>query len=129
MVRLLHDRHGLLAAKGWFNDGSDAAGFITPTTFPLDMADLNRVAKRIHNISPKPLRLTLSDGSTAVYHLSSTEWFQTEFQGEGTREDDDADYRFTTTADESAVIVGRKGPDDEGWTMVGEVVEVERAEA
>jgi hypothetical protein len=92
------------------------------------MADLNRVAKRIHNISPKPVKLTLDDGSTAVYHLTSTQWFQTEFQGEGTRADDDADYRLTTTADESAVIVGRKGPDDEGWTMVGTVVEAERAD-
>jgi hypothetical protein len=92
------------------------------------MAALNRIAKRIHNISPNPLELTLDDGSTGVYRLSSTEWFQTEFQGEGTREDDDAEYRFTTTADESAVIVGRKGPDDDGWTMVGEVVEVERVD-
>jgi hypothetical protein len=92
------------------------------------MADLNRIAKRIHNISPNPVKLTLDDGSTAVYHLSSTEWFQTEFQGEGRREGDDADYRFTTTADESAVIVGRKGDDDEGWTMVGTVADVERVD-
>lgn len=92
------------------------------------MADLNRIAKRIHNISPKPVRLTLDDGSAAVYRLSSTQWFQTEFQGEGSREDDDAEYRLTTTADESAVIVGRKAPADEGWTMVGEVVEVERVD-
>jgi hypothetical protein len=92
------------------------------------MADLNRIAKRIHNISPNPVRLTLDDGSTAVYHLSSTEWFQTEFQGEGTREDDEAEYRLTTTADESAVIVGRHAAGDDGWTMVGEVVDVERVD-
>lgn len=92
------------------------------------MADLNRVAKRIHNVSPKPVRLTLDDGSTGVYHLSSTEFFQTEFQGEGTREGDDAAYRLTTTADESAVIIGRKGPGDDGWTMLGEVVDAERVE-
>lgn len=91
------------------------------------MADLNRVAKRIHNISPKPIRLTLDDGTSAVYHLSSTQWFQTEFQGEGTCEDDDADYRLTTTEDESAVIIGRKGPEDDGWRMVGEVVAAESA--
>ncbi|EJN59312.1 hypothetical protein HSB1_27330 [Halogranum salarium B-1] len=129
MIRLLDDRHGLLTAKGSPPTVTDATGFIMPTTLPLGMADLNRIAKRIHNISPKPLRLTLDDGSTAVYHLSSTEWFQTEFQGQGTREGDDADYRFTTTADESAVIVGRKGPNDDGWAMIGEVVEVERVEA
>ncbi|SDM48352.1 hypothetical protein SAMN04487949_1816 [Halogranum gelatinilyticum] len=92
------------------------------------MAELNRLAKRIHNISPNPVRLTLDDGSSAVYQLSSTQWFQTEFQGEGTCDADDADYRLTTTEDESAVIVGRKAPDDDGWRMVGEVVEVERAD-
>ncbi|SEO66303.1 hypothetical protein SAMN04487948_10448 [Halogranum amylolyticum] len=92
------------------------------------MAELNHTAKRIHNISPRPIRLTLDEGSTAVYRLSSTEWFQTEFQGEGTREGDDAEYRLTTTADESAVIVGRKAPEEEGWTMVGTVVDVAPAD-
>lgn len=92
------------------------------------MADLNRVAKQIHNISPKPVRLTLDDGSSAIYHLSSTEFFQTEFQGEGTREDDDAEYRLTTTEGATAVIVGRKRPGDDSWTMLGEVVEAKRVE-
>jgi hypothetical protein len=92
------------------------------------MADLNSIAKRIHNISPKPVRLTLSDGSGAVYHFSGTQFFQQEFQGEGTCEADDADYRLITSEDYESVLLGRKGPEDEGWSMVGEVTSAERAE-
>ncbi|WP_101294675.1 transcriptional regulator [Halegenticoccus soli] len=92
------------------------------------MADLNPLAKRIYNVTPEPVRLTLDDGSTGVYHLESAEFFQREFQGEGTREGDDAEYRFATTEDNERVIVGRKGPDEGGWSMVGTVVEAERAE-
>ncbi|QCJ46352.1 transcriptional regulator [Haloprofundus sp. MHR1] len=92
------------------------------------MADLNPIAKRIHNVSPEPVRLTLSDGSSAVYHFSGTQFFQREFQGEGTCEDDDADYRLITSEDNESVLLGRKGPDDDGWSMVGEVVEAERTE-
>ncbi|WP_224334829.1 transcriptional regulator [Haloprofundus halobius] len=92
------------------------------------MADLNPIAKRIHNVSPKPVLLTLSDGSSAVYHFSGTQFFQREFQGEGTCEDDDADYRLVTSEDNESVLLGRKGREADGWSMVGEVTEVERVE-
>ncbi|SFR55809.1 transcriptional regulator [Halogeometricum limi] len=93
------------------------------------MADLNRVAKRIHNVSPKPVRLTLDDDTTAVYRMHSTEFFQQEFQGEGERVDEaGVEYRLVTSEDNESVLIGRKGPDDDGWTMVGEVVEAARAE-
>ncbi|WP_129113203.1 transcriptional regulator [Halegenticoccus tardaugens] len=92
------------------------------------MADLNPLAKRMYNVSPDPVRLTLDDGSSAVYHLRSAEFFQREFQAEGTREGDDAAYRFATTADNEGVLVGREGPDEDGWSTIGSVVEVERAE-
>jgi hypothetical protein len=90
--------------------------------------DLDPIAKRIHNVSPRPVRLTFEDGETGVFHFSSTEFFQTDFQGEATRENDDADYRVTTTEDDEGVIVGRKGPDDDGWSLVGRIVEAETAE-
>lgn len=93
------------------------------------MADLNAVAKRVHNVSPNPVRLTLDDGSSAVYRMHSTEFFQREFRGEGERVDEpDAEYRLVTSADYESVLLGRKGADDDGWTMVGEVVEAARAE-
>lgn len=93
------------------------------------MADLNPIGKRIHNISPDPVRLTLDDGTEAVFHVSGAEFFQQEFQAEGTRVDDEATYRFVSSADNDAILVGRSGPDEEGWSMVGDVVAVEPAES
>ncbi|WP_247004758.1 transcriptional regulator [Halosolutus gelatinilyticus] len=87
------------------------------------MASLNPVAKRIHNISPDPVALTLADGTQGVFHVSGAEFFQQEFQAEGTREGDDAAYRFVSSEDNESVLVGRKGPDESGWSMIGTVVE------
>ncbi|WP_255194449.1 transcriptional regulator [Natronobeatus ordinarius] len=93
------------------------------------MAALNPIAKRIHNVSPDPVRLTLDDGTTATFHVTGAEFFQQEFQAEGTRADDNADYRFVSSEDNESVLVGRKGPADDGWSMVGAVVDVEPADA
>ena len=93
------------------------------------MADLHPVAKRIHNVQPRPVRLSLDDGETGVYEFSSTEFFQREFRGEGVRidADRDAEFRLITSGDHESVLLGRSGPDEEGWTVVGEVVAAERA--
>jgi hypothetical protein len=98
------------------------------TRFRGDMADLNPVAKRMHNVSPDPVRLVLDDGSEGVFHLDSTEFFQQEFRAEGSREGDDAEYRFITSEDYESILVGRRGDDDEGWRMIGSVVEAGPAE-
>ncbi|SEH18109.1 hypothetical protein SAMN04487967_3638 [Natronorubrum sediminis] len=90
------------------------------------MADLNPIAKRIHQISPEPVELTLNDGTTAVFRITGAEFFQQEFQAEGVREDDDADYRFVSSADNESILVGRKGVDESEWTMVGTVAKVNR---
>ncbi|MGM0590206.1 MAG: transcriptional regulator [Halobacteriota archaeon] len=92
------------------------------------MADLNPIAKRIYNVSPKPVRITLDDGTSEVYHLSSAEFFQREFQAEGTCDADDATYRLTTTEDTEAVIMGRQRAGDSGWSLVGTVVDAESIE-
>ncbi|MFB6129545.1 MAG: transcriptional regulator [Salinigranum sp.] len=89
------------------------------------MAELSPIAKRIYNVSPDPVSLTLDDGTTAVFHLESAEFFQREFQAEGTRDGDDARYRFVTASDDETVLVGRES--DGGWTTVGRVVEAEPA--
>jgi len=93
------------------------------------MADLNPIAKRIHNVTPDPVRLTLDDGTEAVFELSWTEFFQQEFQAEGTRRDDDADYRLISSEDNNSILLGRSGPSEEGWSMVGSVVAAEAAES
>lgn len=88
------------------------------------MGDLNSTAKRIHNIAPDPVRATLDDGTETVFRLDWVEFFQHEFKAEGIREDDaGADYRLISSEDNASVLVGRKGPDEEGWTMTGEIVE------
>ncbi|MGM0605117.1 MAG: transcriptional regulator [Halobacteriota archaeon] len=87
------------------------------------MAALHPVAKRIHNVSPEPVVLTLEDDTEAVFRLSWTEFFQAEFQAEGVREDDDAAYRLISSEDTESILLGRKGSADDGWTMVGEVVD------
>ena len=92
------------------------------------MATLNPIAKRIHNVTPKPVRLTLDDGTEAVFQLSWTEFFQQEFQAEGTRADDDADYRLISSEDNASILVGRSGPDEESWSMVGSIVDAEAAD-
>ncbi|MFC7202383.1 transcriptional regulator [Haloferax namakaokahaiae] len=91
------------------------------------MADLNRTAKRMYNIHPHSMYLTVGD-IEGTFTLRSAEFFQTEFQAEGTRKDDDAVYRFTTTEDNETVIVGRQEAGEGGWTMVGEVETVERVD-
>ena len=92
------------------------------------MPDLNPVAKRIHNVQPRPVRLTLDDGETGVFEFSSTEFFQREFRGEGVRidADGDAEFRLITSDDYDAVLLGRSGANEAGWTVVGEVVAAER---
>jgi len=93
------------------------------------MADLNPLAKRIHNVTPKPVQLTLDDGTEAVFEMAWTEFFQQDFQAEGTRRNDDADYRLISSEDNNSILVGRSGPDEEGWSMIGSVVEAEAAES
>lgn len=96
----------------------------------VDMPDLNPVAKRIHNVQPRPVRLELDSGETGVFEFSSTEFFQREFRGEGVRTDadGDADFRLISSEDYERILLGRSGPDEEGWSMVAEVIAAERVE-
>lgn len=83
-------------------------------------------AKRIYNIAPENVVLTFTDGESYEFEVSSAEFFQEDFQAEGTRVDDpDAAYRIA--GDEKSVVVGRQAPDEEGWSAFGEVEDVESA--
>ena len=94
------------------------------------MPDLNPIAKRIHNIQPRAVRLAIDGDDAGVFEFSSTELFQREFRGEGVRTDTDGDaeFRLITSDDYESVLLGRSGPDEEGWTIVGEVTGAERAD-
>lgn len=94
------------------------------------MPDLNPIAKRIHNIQPQPVRLTIDGDEAGVFEFSSTEFFQREFRGEGVRTDadGDAEFRLITSDDYESILLGRSGSDEEGWSMIGEITAAERAD-
>ena len=93
------------------------------------MADLNPIAKRIHNVTPDPVRLTLVDGTEAVFEFEWTEFFQQEFQAEGSRSDDDANYRLVSSEDNEDVLVGRQRAGGDGWEMLGAIAAAEAADS
>ncbi|MCL9816682.1 transcriptional regulator [Natronocalculus amylovorans] len=89
------------------------------------MKDLHPIAKRIHNITPEPVILTLSDGTVGTFQFSWTEFFQQEFQAEGTRKEDDAAYRLISTEDYTEIMVGRQPSASDGWEMIGTIESAE----
>ena len=86
--------------------------------------DMNTLAKRIHNITPDPVRLTFADDSTVDLRMRSAEFFQEAFQAEGA-DGDDVTYRLVTDGEDDPLVAGRER-DSGGWESVGEVVAVER---
>ena len=93
------------------------------------MADLNPIAKRIHNVTPDPVQLTLADGTEAVFEFEWTEFFQQEFQAEGARVDDDASYRLVSSDDNEDILMGRQPAGDDGWEMLGAIDAAEAADS
>ncbi len=83
---------------------------------------MHTLAKRIHNITPRAVRLTFADGSTVVLEMRSAEFFQEAFQAEGVASDDTT-YRLVTDGEDDPLMAGKET--DDGWTTAGEVVAVE----
>jgi hypothetical protein len=86
---------------------------------------MNTLAKRIHNVTPRDVRLTFDDDATVVLEMRSAEFFQEAFQAEGVDEKGTT-YRLVTDGTDDPLVAGRET--DDGWTSVGEVVAVEAAE-
>ena len=72
------------------------------------MPDLNPIAKRIHNIQPRAVRLAIDGDDAGVFEFSSTEFFQREFRGEGVRTDTDGDAEFRLITSDDYESVDRK---------------------
>ncbi|MFC7177695.1 hypothetical protein [Halosegnis marinus] len=87
---------------------------------------MHTIAKRIHNITPRPMDVTFADGGTVRLTVSSAEFFQEAFQAEAESEDG-TEYRFVSDGDDDPVV-GARERDDGGWQPVGEVTAVARAE-
>ena len=86
---------------------------------------MHTLAKRIHNITPRDVRLTFEDGSSVVLEMHSAEFFQEAFQAEGADPDGTA-YRLVTDGDDDPLVAGRET--DDGWATAGTVESVEAAE-
>ncbi|MWG36730.1 hypothetical protein [Halomarina oriensis] len=84
---------------------------------------MHTLAKRIHNITPRAVRLTLAGGESLTLEMRSAEFFQESFQGEGTA--DGTTYRMVTDGEDDPLVVARET--DTGWEMLGEVETVEAA--
>lgn len=86
---------------------------------------MNTLAKRIHNVTPRPVDLTFADGATVCVTMRSAEFFQEAFQAEGDG-DDGSVYRFVSDGTDDPLVAARET--DDGWTPIGAVVDVEPAE-
>lgn len=86
---------------------------------------MHALAKRIHNVTPRDVRLTFADGSTVTLSMRSAEFFQEAFQAEGV-DGSGATYRLVTDGADDPLVAGRET--DGGWAPVGEVTAVERAD-
>jgi len=85
---------------------------------------MHTLAKRIHNITPRDVRLTFEDGSTVVLGMRSAEFFQESFQAEGTGPEGTT-YRLVTDGEDDPLVAGMEA--DDGWATAGIVEDVEPA--
>ena len=84
---------------------------------------MNTEAKRIHNIAPEPVRLSIRGGERVELEVRMAEFFQEAFQGEGV-DGEGRTYRLVSDGTDDPLVAGRET--DDGWETVGEVVAVER---
>jgi hypothetical protein len=82
---------------------------------------MNTLAKRLYNLSPQPVRLTLDSGETIAFEPSSAEFFGEAFQAEGVSEG--ATHRLVTDGEDDPLLIAREAA--EGWNVRGEVTAVE----
>ncbi|PSP73930.1 hypothetical protein BRC86_07505 [Halobacteriales archaeon QS_3_64_16] len=85
---------------------------------------MNTLAKRLYNLSPRPVRLTLDSGETIHFEPSSAEFFGEAFQAEGVS--DDITHRLVTDGEDDPLLIAEER--DDGWDVLGEVTAVEAAD-
>lgn len=84
---------------------------------------MNTLAKRIYNLSPDPVALTLEGGDRLELEMRSAEFFQESFRAEGVVEG--TTHRMVTDGEDDPLLVARET--DDGWAVLGEVTAVEPA--
>lgn len=71
---------------------------------------MHTLAKRVHNLTPRDVRLTFADGSTVTLEMRSAEFFQQAFQAEGVDESGTT-YRLVTDGADDPLVAGRETDD------------------
>jgi len=84
---------------------------------------MNTLAKRLYNVAPNDVTLTFGDDHTLTLAMRHAEFFQEELEAEG-ESADGTTYRIVDGDDDDTLLVARET--DDGWTIVGEAVDVER---
>ena len=74
---------------------------------------MNTLAKRLYNLSPQPVRLTLDGDETIDFEPESAEFFGESFQAEGVSEGDT--HRLVTDGEDDPLLVARESAD--GWEV------------
>jgi hypothetical protein len=82
---------------------------------------MNTLAKRLYNLSPQPVRLTLDSGETIAFEPSSAEFFGEAFQAEGVS--DGVTHRLVTDGEDDPLLIAKER--DDGWDVLGEITAVE----
>ena len=85
---------------------------------------MNTLAKRLYNLSPRPVRLTLYSGERLALEPTSAEFFGESFQAEGVS--DGVTHRLVTDGEDDPLLIARETED--GWSVLGEVTAVETVE-
>ncbi|MFC5972925.1 hypothetical protein ACFPYI_16450 [Halomarina salina] len=84
---------------------------------------MNTLAKRVYNVAPKDVRLTLVEGESLTLEMRSAEFFQESFQAEGVA--DGTTYRLVTDGEDDPLLVARET--EGGWEVLGEIERVTEA--
>lgn len=87
---------------------------------------LNALAKRVYNRAPDRVALTFADGRRETFEPHTAEFFGDRLQCE-VRSPDDPGAAFRLVTEGDSLLVGRRGPDADGWTSHGVVTAVDPA--
>ena len=85
---------------------------------------MHTLAKRLYNLSPRPVRLTLDTENEIDFEPTSAEFFGESFQAEGVAEG--VTHRLVTDGEDDPLLIARERED--GWNVLGEVTAVEAIE-
>lgn len=85
---------------------------------------MNTLAKRLYNLSPRSVRVTLDGDAVLELDPRSAEFFGESFQAEGVA--DGVTHRLVTDGEDDPLLIARERED--GWEVLGEVVAVEALE-